>query len=204
MELTPVKFTGPHVMLDVRAWLNEEDGHLFWDSAGSLEVLEGARFDYDPVYDRWCFVYNDAARSLTLEYAVRSDGACTVNSPSENASENRAETQDDAYHAAKRDAGKRQWTLLLDRIEGCGNALADVVDVLTFGAQKYAAFSWRKVPDARRRYEDALHRHLDAIRDGQVLDPESGLPHWAHVGCNALFLAELDKSKESSDALDES
>lgn len=108
--------------------------------------------------------------------------------------------------AFKADTGKSRWTLLLDCAEGCGRAVRAVVRVLNFavrpvaeGGKGYVPHSWRQVPDARTRYEDALHRHLDAIRDGETHDAESGESHWAHVATNALFLLELDNPKEKTD-----
>jgi hypothetical protein len=71
-------------------------------------------------------------------------------------------------------------------------ALSAVVDVATFGAKKYARSSWRTVPDAAQRYADAMHRHMLAHARGERLDPDSGLPHCAHIAWNALALAELE------------
>lgn len=85
----------------------------------------------------------------------------------------------------KADAGKLRPSLLLF---GMPRALTAVTAVLTYGAQKYEAHSWKNVDMAR--YEDALIRHqLDRIR-GEVNDPESGLSHLAHQACNNLFLLE--------------
>jgi len=90
----------------------------------------------------------------------------------------------------KFDGGKPRWSLLM---EGMSKALEGVAKVLTFGANKYAAHSWRTVPEGKERYRDALYRHLAAIEQGEELDPESGLRHWDHVICNALFLSELNR-----------
>lgn len=89
----------------------------------------------------------------------------------------------------KYDGGKPRWSLLM---QGLPRFLTGIADVLTFGAKKYQAHSWRSVPEGYERYRDALYRHLNAIERGEYLDPESGLPHWYHVGCNAGFCAELD------------
>lgn len=101
-------------------------------------------------------------------------------------------TSDQAF---KTDAGKPRFDLLMD---GMPNALLDVAKVLTWAIEVkgYVPHSWKEVPDAKRRYRAALHRHENAIARGEVLDPESGLPHRAHVNCCALFLAELDHTKE--------
>jgi hypothetical protein len=69
----------------------------------------------------------------------------------------------------------------------------DVARVLTVGAQKYAPDNWQKVQEARRRYFAAAMRHLVAWEQGEIADPETGLPHLAHAGCCLLFLAWFDK-----------
>lgn len=103
--------------------------------------------------------------------------------------------------AFKADAGKPRYDLLMD---GMPHALLDVVKVLSWAVQEkkdapwpeggkgYAPHSWQEVPEAKRRYRAALQRHENAIARGEINDPESGLPHRAHVATNALFLAELD------------
>lgn len=87
----------------------------------------------------------------------------------------------------KDDTGKAPWHLLP------WGAVEEVVKVLEFGAKKYAPDGWRHVPNGESRYFSALIRHLVAWREGEWLDPESGLPHLAHVVCNALFLLTLAK-----------
>jgi hypothetical protein len=88
----------------------------------------------------------------------------------------------------KDDGGKLEWSLLM---KGCYAGLRGVVQVLMFGAKKYAADSWQLVPNARQRYKDAMYRHLSAIEEHgfYAKDPETGLLEWWHVACNALFLA---------------
>lgn len=71
-------------------------------------------------------------------------------------------------------------------------ALKAMVDVLTFGAQKYERDNWKRVPDSKRRYFDALQRHLWAWKEGEQLDPESGKHHLAHAMCCLSFLYEHD------------
>lgn len=86
------------------------------------------------------------------------------------------------YFIKKHDAGKLPWSLLpLDALEG-------IVEVLTYGAKKYAPDSWKTVPNAVRRYTDAMRRHQVSIDAGEKYDPESGLPHIFHIACNAMFL----------------
>ena len=71
-------------------------------------------------------------------------------------------------------------------------ALTQLAEVLTFGAKKYEAHSWRTVPNAKERYFAALMRHMLAYHSGEQDDEETGLPHMAHIMCNAAFLTELD------------
>ena len=92
----------------------------------------------------------------------------------------------------KYDTGKVRAALL---VQDFPRALTAVAWVSTFGAAKYAAHSWKLVPRAGERYEDALHRHILAQASGEVNDPESGLPHAAHVAWNALALLELQLRK---------
>ena len=94
----------------------------------------------------------------------------------------------DNYHAAKFDKDKQRPDLLL---AGCPAAIADMVAVLTSGAVKYSAHSWRNVPDAQERYRAAMLRHVLAFCSGEDTDTESGHPHLAHVAVNAAFLLEF-------------
>lgn len=87
----------------------------------------------------------------------------------------------------KYDGGKARFSLL-DRFRGL---LWLVVQVLEFGAAKYKEDSWKDVPDALRRYRDAMDRHWKAIMEGETDDGESKLAHIGHWLCNALFVAWL-------------
>lgn len=71
-------------------------------------------------------------------------------------------------------------------------ALKATVDVLTFGAQKYERNNWIYVEDSKRRYFDALQRHLWAWKEGEQLDSESNKHHLAHAMCCLMFLYEHD------------
>ena len=66
--------------------------------------------------------------------------------------------------------------------------LEGIVEVLTFGAKKYAPNNWLKVPDAKDRYYAAAMRHLQAWRKGEITDPESGLHHLKHAATCLIFL----------------
>lgn len=97
----------------------------------------------------------------------------------------------DPATAFKSDSGKVRFELLED---GCPNALLLIAKVMTWAVEVkgYHAHSWREVPEASRRYRAALARHRNAIARGEVMDPESGYPHWAHVACCTIFLLELE------------
>ena len=82
----------------------------------------------------------------------------------------------------KFDAGKTRFSLIL---RGFNRWLLKVLD---YGAEKYGVDNnWQHVLDARRRYYDALMRHIAAWWDGEWLDPESGLPHLAHAAACIAF-----------------
>ena len=85
----------------------------------------------------------------------------------------------------KLDQGKARWDLLP------WAAVEEVVDVLTYGAQKYSPDGWRRVPDAKSRYFAAALRHIAAYAQDETDDSESGQHHLAHAVCCLLFLLEL-------------
>lgn len=64
-----------------------------------------------------------------------------------------------------------------------------VARVMAHGADKYGVRNWRTQPIYLRTYVAAMRRHVDAIADGQWLDPDSGEPHAAHVAaCSQVIL----------------
>lgn len=77
---------------------------------------------------------------------------------------------------------KARWELLpLD-------LMAHLVDVYTFGAEKYAPNTWQKLENGYERYKAALFRHILAHEQGEFRDKESGLPHLAHAAWNAVAM----------------
>jgi hypothetical protein len=66
-------------------------------------------------------------------------------------------------------------------------ALEQIALVLAFGKRKYAAHNWRGGIRYTRLIAASM-RHALAILRGENTDPESGLPHAAHLGCCAMFL----------------
>ena len=91
-----------------------------------------------------------------------------------------------ASNGRKFDGGKLEYGLLPPL------ALEETVKVLTFGAQKYERDNWKKVPESKRRYFDAMERHIWAWKKGEQMDPESGIHHLAHAMCCLMFLYEHD------------
>jgi len=68
-------------------------------------------------------------------------------------------------------------------------ALEQTAWVHKFGAERYGPFNWRKTGVCATTYVSAIMRHLNAWRDGEDLDPESGISHIAHIAssCNILL-----------------
>lgn len=93
--------------------------------------------------------------------------------------------------AIKFDTGKADWALVpWDSIE-------EIVKVLEFGKTKYAAWNWSTGEGfTYTRVFNSSMRHLLAWVRGQDNDPETGLSHIAHLGCNVLFLMYFIKHKD--------
>jgi hypothetical protein len=100
-----------------------------------------------------------------------------------------AKDMDDAAKAKlgrKFDNGKLEWShFLWDEAE-------EIMEILQFGAKKYAWGNFAYVPNARERYFSALIRHVKAWNKGEEADPETGKSHLAHAGCCLMFLMYLD------------
>lgn len=100
-------------------------------------------------------------------------------------------TQDPPVAAAatktfvKHDSGKLLWNLLPWK------ATEETVEVLTFGAKKYAPNNWRNAEDTQRFLAAAM-RHIAAFAMGQKRDPETGIHHLAHAICNMMFIIEWE------------
>lgn len=73
----------------------------------------------------------------------------------------------------------------------------DIGKVLTYGATKYGAHTWKNLDNAKERYFAALMRHVIAWRKGEACDEESGLSHLAHAAANIMFLAHFDREGEN-------
>mgnify|MGYP001560191080 CR=1 FL=1 len=69
------------------------------------------------------------------------------------------------------------------------SALEQVAAVLAHGALKYGPHNWRKGIVVQRNIDAAL-RHILAANEGEDLDVDSGLPHFAHAICDLMFVIE--------------
>lgn len=85
----------------------------------------------------------------------------------------------------KFDKGKLRYSLIPPII------IKALASVLTYGAKKYKPNNWQNVDDTDR-YWDALYRHLEARREGEIFDKESKLPHLWHAITNIGFIIYLD------------
>lgn len=92
----------------------------------------------------------------------------------------------------RNNAGKPRWDLLPY------NAVAKVVDVLTFGASKYAPRNWEKGLSFADTFA-SLQRHAIKWYNGEENDDETGIPHMAHVATNALFLVYFGLTGKGKD-----
>lgn len=70
------------------------------------------------------------------------------------------------------------------------SVLPDEAKVLKLGADKYGVRSWRVEKIWASTYEGAMLRHLLAWIEGEDLDPESGLPHLAHLRANCAVVMD--------------
>lgn len=189
------------------AWTDDQEARF----ENAIRARQGIRPRYgDPepdtaVHDanrgRCCYC-NQSIVGCGEDYACTTVGdvrvtfhiSCKVNIPehmkkvqfwAHNPNADFCETTKEAPKGSKHDRGKPRWSLLPPGIRS-------VVDVLEYGAQKYSVDNWQLVQDPRRRYFDALQRHVWAWSDGETNDPESGLHHMAHAACCALFLIWFD------------
>lgn len=77
-------------------------------------------------------------------------------------------------------------------------SLEAVVQVLTFGADKYGDRNWEGGLSYGRVFA-ACMRHLWAWWKGEATDTESGLPHLAHAACCIFFLLAYEARDTGED-----
>ena len=91
----------------------------------------------------------------------------------------------------KNDDGKARWDLV------DYEALGGMVDILTFGAEKYEARNW-ETGIAYGRVFGAVMRHLTSwwmakVRGEDGTDPETGQSHLNHAQCCLHFLCSYER-----------
>ena len=69
-------------------------------------------------------------------------------------------------------------------------AMEEIAWVQQLGTQKYGIWNWRKTGVCASTYVHAILRHLNAWRDGEDNDPESGRSHIAHIACCCNILLD--------------
>jgi hypothetical protein len=78
-------------------------------------------------------------------------------------------------------------------------AMEQTAWVHKLGAEKYGLFNWRDTGVCASTYVNAIMRHLNAWRDGETLDPESGISHLAHIACSCNILMDADYCNKLQD-----
>ena len=77
--------------------------------------------------------------------------------------------------------------------------MEDTARVMEFGASKYAKDNWRKSGPWMKVLDSGL-RHLDKMMYTlEINDPESGINHAGHLGCNLSFLTEFIREGDGQD-----
>ena len=64
----------------------------------------------------------------------------------------------------------------------------ELAKILTYGVKKYEENNWQQLDNFNNRYYAALRRHLEAWRNGEDMDKESGEHHLSHALTNLAFL----------------
>lgn len=77
-------------------------------------------------------------------------------------------------------------------------SIAEIAKVMGYGADKYTAYNWKGGIAQSRLYAAAL-RHLGQYWSGEDTDPETGISHVAHAGCNIMMLLWMIKNRPDLD-----
>jgi len=99
---------------------------------------------------------------------------------------------DQQERALRYNSGKPMWSLV------DFDALIPMVEVLMYGAQKYAPDNWKKGLPINEIL-DSMQRHMNAFRAGENEDEESKKKHVGHILCNAMFLSYMHLYKPDFD-----
>ena len=91
----------------------------------------------------------------------------------------------------------------LSRILDAKVSMAGLAACLKMGEAKEdrTRLSWKDYNDPDG-LTDALLRHLSAWRNGEIVDPESGLNHLQHVVTNAVILCETNPGMSLGELLE--
>lgn len=65
---------------------------------------------------------------------------------------------------------------------------ADCARVFDYGREKYSAWNWARGQAWSIPLASALRHIVFGTAEGEMLDPESGLPHRGHIACNIVML----------------
>lgn len=86
--------------------------------------------------------------------------------------------------ATKFDGGKTNWSLFP------WDAAEEIIKVLEFGAGKYSPWNWAENGGFKfsRLFNSSMRHFIAWFWRKEDNDPETGISHLAHLGCNVLFL----------------
>lgn len=87
----------------------------------------------------------------------------------------------------KYDEGKPDYSILPPA------PIRNLVRVLMYGEKKYDRFNYLQLENGEERIYSACLRHLEAWREGERTDPESGLPHLSHALASILMLSHREE-----------
>lgn len=68
--------------------------------------------------------------------------------------------------------------------------LKEMAGALAIGAEKYGPWNWRDNKVEIMTYLGAMRRHIDAVLEGEDLDPESGFHHLGHVAAGCAIVLD--------------
>ena len=80
----------------------------------------------------------------------------------------------------------------------------EIANVLTYGEEKYGTHEvdghWHGTGGMSiELYMAAMERHLDAVKMGEDVDEETGLPHMAHVATCAMIIQNYLRNDTGND-----
>ncbi len=69
----------------------------------------------------------------------------------------------------------------------------ETAKALKCGADKYGLWNWRENKVEIMTYLGAMRRHIDAVIDGEDIDPESGAHHLGHVAAGCAIVLDAGR-----------